>query len=80
MPPASVVFGVAAVAEGADDVFEGVASQRLRPHAAIPWVAMAHGYAASGVPGCFGPPLPDCRRRRRSALRCFWRSSASLRR
>ena len=49
-PPASVVFGVRAVAEGADDVFEGVASQPLRLHAAIPRVQMLHGDAASGVP------------------------------
>ena len=79
MPPACVVFGVAAVAEGAEDIFEGVASQPLRPRAAIPWVEMPHGYAGSGVPRSFGPPLPDCRRRRRSALRCFWRSGRPVR-
>ena len=56
-PPACVVFGVAAVAEGADDVFEGVASQPLRLHAAIPWVEMLHGDVASGVPGVPGTAL-----------------------
>ena len=50
-PPAGVVVGIAAVAEGAGDVFEGTAAQPLCLHPPIPWVSLAHGYAASGAPG-----------------------------
>ena len=71
--------GSRAVAEAADDVFEGIASQGLGPHPPVPEAGTIHGYAGGGSPRSCAPALP-ARRRRRSALRCFWRSSASLRR
>ena len=37
-PPAIGVVGIAAVAEGAGDVFEGTAAQPLCPQPPLPWV------------------------------------------
>ena len=37
-PPTYGIGGIAAVAEGAGDVFEGIASQGLGPHPPVPWI------------------------------------------
>ena len=78
-PPTCGIGGIAAVAEGACDVFGGIAAQGLGQHPAVPWMKTVHGYAADGSPRSWAPGLP-ARRRRRSARRIFWRSAASLRR
>ena len=87
VPPGCVIdIGVAAVAEGSRDAFEGIGSQGLGLHPPVPWRETIYDYAAGGgsrsrasaFPARRRPAAP--RRRRRSALRFFWRSSASFRR
>ena len=74
------------IAEGAGEVFEEIALQGLGPQQPVPWIEAIHGYADGGSPGARVPVFPPRQRPgsprhwRRSALRCFWRSSASLRR
>ncbi len=76
-PPACGVVGVAAVAEEAEDVFEGIALQPLRLRAPVPWMETFHGYFAGGVSRSGLSALPARRRAlsslrlRRSALRRF---------
>ena len=70
--PAHGIVGIAAVAEGSGDGFEGIAPQALGPHPPLAGAGGMHGYgdgtgfAFPVLCPAFGP-----RRRRRSALRCF---------